>query len=138
MKAMTNSRARALGKKTLRAAFKALKIKDGLGDEGIGADGFSFWYNKARDGQVGNYLIYEVINSEPTHRADDAVIGREFFAQIDVFSVRGFETSFLLDFLSRLEEQLLNRGFEVEMRGEDYEPDTRLYRQIFYVSKLYF
>ena len=138
MKPMTNSWARALGKRDLRAVFRALKIKDGLGDEGIGADEFSFWYNKARDSQVGNYLIYEVIDSEPTHRADDAVIGREFFAQIDVFSVRGFESSFLADFLSRLEEQLLNRGFEVEMRGEDYESDTRLYHQIFYVSKLYF
>ncbi|MCL2796842.1 MAG: hypothetical protein FWD58_02145 [Firmicutes bacterium] len=138
MKPMTNSRARALGKKALRAAFKALKIKDGLGDEVINSDEFSFWYNKTRDGQVGNYLIYEVIDSEPTHRADDAVIGREFFAQVDVFSVRGFESSFLADFLSRLEEQLLNRGFEVEMRGEDYEPDTRLYHQILYVSKLFF
>ena len=137
MKPMTNSRARALGKRDLRAVFRSLRIKDGLGDEEIGIDEFSYWYNKARDGMIGNYLIYEVIDSEPACRADDAVIGREFFAQIDVFSVRGFESKFLSDFLLKLEEKILERGFQVEMRGEEYEPDTRLYHQILYVSKLF-
>ena len=137
MKPMTNSRARTLGKKELRKAFRELRIKDGLGDEEIGADEFSYWYNKNRDGMAGNYLIYEVINSEPTHRADDCVIGREFFAQIDVFSVRSYETKQLSEFIDKLENKLLEKGFEVEMRGEDYEPDTRLYHQIFYVSKLF-
>ena len=137
MKTMTNAKARSLGKKELRRVFRELRIKDGLGDEEIGADEFSYWYNKNRDGKIGNYLIYEVIDSEPTHRADDCVIGREFFCQIDVFSVRSFETKQLSDFLGKLEEKLAERGFEVEMRGEDYEPDTRLYHQIFYVSKLF-
>jgi len=142
MKPMTNSRARMLGKKELRKAFRELRIKDGLGDEEIADDEFSYWYNKSRDGvsstPTGNYIIYEVIDSEPTHRADDCVIGRDFFAQIDVFSTRSYESSQLSSFIGRLEEKLLEKGFEVEMRGEDYEPDTRLYRQIFYVSKLYF
>ena len=137
MKNMTNSKARTLGKKDLRAVFKALKIKDGLGDEEIGSDEFSYWYNKARDGTIGNYIIYEVIDSEPTHRADDAVVGREFFCQIDVFSVRSYESKQLSEFIEKLENKLLEKGFEVEMRGEDYEPDTRLYHQIFYVSKLF-
>jgi len=134
---MTNSKARTLGKKDLRAVFKALKIKDGLGDEEIGSDEFSYWYNKARDGTIGNYIIYEVIDSEPTHRADDAVVGREFFCQIDVFSVRSYESKQLSEFIEKLENKLLEAGFGAEMRGEDYEPDTRLYHQIFYVSKLF-
>jgi len=134
---MTNSKARTLGKKDVRAVFRLLRIKDGLGDEEIVPDEFSYWYNKSRDGTVGNYIIYEVIDSDPAYRADDVVIGREFFAQIDVFSVRSFESGELPSFLGRLEEKLLERGFEVEMRGEDYEPDTRLHHQIYYVSKLY-
>jgi len=134
---MTNSKARTLGKKDLCAVFRNLRIKDGLGDEEIGEGEFSYWYNKVRDGQIGNYLIYEIIDSEPTHRADDAVIGREFFCQIDVFSVRSFESKQLSRFLGQLEEKLLEKRFEVEMRGEDYEPDTRLYHQILYVSKLF-
>ena len=138
MKSMTNSKARTLGKKDLCAVFRNLRIKDGLGDEEIGDGDFSYWYNKARDGQIGNYLIYEIIDSEPTHRADDAVIGREFFCQIDVFSVRSFESKQLSEFIGQLEEKLLEKRFEVEMRGEDYEPDTRLYHQILYVSKLFF
>jgi uncharacterized protein YqfB (UPF0267 family) len=134
---MTNTRARSLGKKELRRIFRELRIKDGLGDEEIGDDEFGYWYNKARDGTKGNYIIYEVIDSEPTHRADDVVIGRNFFCQIDVFSVRSFEMKQLSEFIGRLEERLIERGFEVIMRGENYEPDTRLYHQIFYVSKLF-
>jgi len=134
---MTNSRARALGKKLLRKAFMELRIKDGFGDEEIGEGEFSYWYNKSRDGMTGNYLIYEVIDSEPVYRADDCVIGRDFFAQIDVFSVSSYESKLLSEFIDRLENKLLEKGFEVEMRGEDYEPDTRLYHQIFYVSKLF-
>jgi len=151
-----------LGKKDVRSVFKALRIKDGLGDDlaslagcgavaphpckstsgfdgsaEINADEFSYWYNKNRDGQIGNYLIYEVIDSEPTYRADDAVISRDFFCQIDVFSVQSFESKQLSDFLGRLEEKLLEKGFEVQMQSEDYEPDTRLYHQIIYISKMY-
>ena len=137
MKAMTNSRARTLGKKELRKAFRELRIKDGLGDEEIGADEWGFWYNKSRDGSKGNYLVYEVIDSEPARRADDKVIGREFFCQIDVFSVRSYESKQMTEFIERLENKLLEKGFEVEMRGENYEPDTQLYHQIFYASKLF-
>ncbi len=137
MKPMTNARARTLGKKDIRAVFKALRIKDGLGDEQPDADEFVYWYNKNRDGETGNYIIYEVINTDPTHRADDNVIGRDFFCQIDVFSVRSFESKQLSNLLSALEEKLLDRRFEVEISGETYEPDTRLYHQILFVSKLY-
>jgi hypothetical protein len=137
MKAMTNARARELGKKDIRAVFKALRIKDGLGDDEIGPEEFAYWYNKSRDGTTGNYIIYEVVDSEPTHRADDNVIGRDFFCQIDIFSLRSFESKQLSELLVKLEEQLLCRRFEVQVQGEAYEPDTRLYHQILYVSKLY-
>lgn len=138
MRNMTNCRARILGKKDLKAVFKTLRIKDGIGDDEIKPDEFSYWYNKNRDGTIGNYIIYEVINSEPAHRADDKVFGREFYAQIDVFSIRSFEAKELSDFLGRLEEKLTEHLFEVEMQGEEYEQDTRLYRQTLFVSKIYF
>jgi len=117
--------------------FKALRIKDGLGDEKLLPNEFSYWYNKARDGQIGNYIIYEVINSDAVHRADNKVFGREFFAQVDVFSVKSFESKLLLETLSVLEEKLTAAGFEVEAQSEAYEPDTRLYHQAYFVSKLY-
>ena len=82
--------------------------------------------------------MYEVIASDAARRADDAVIGREFFAAVDIFSVRSFESKPLQDTLQKLEEKLVAAGFEVEAGGENYEPDTRLYHQNFYVSKLYF
>ena len=162
MKNMTNYKARTLGKKDLKAVFKALRIKDGLGDlasladcgavaphpckslEGfdgsaeIKPDDFTYWYNKNRDGTIGNYLIYEVVDSEPAHRADDQVYGREFFAQIDVFSIRSFESKELSNFIQKLEDKLVEHRFEVEMQGEEYEQDTRLYRQTLFVTKIYF
>ncbi len=138
MRNMTNCRARTLGKKDLKSVFKLLRIKDGIGEDEIKPDEFSYWYNKNRDGTVGNYIIYEVIDSEPSHRADDKVYGREFYAQIDVFSIRSFESKELSDFLGRLEEKLTEHLFEVEMQGEEYEQDTRLYRQTLFVSKIYF
>lgn len=136
MKPMTNSKARSIGKRQLRAVFKALRIKDALGDEEIKPDEFAYWYNKTRDGTVGNYLIYEVIDSEPTHRADDTVIGRDFFCQIDVFSTRSFESKQLSEFITKLEDKLTESGFEVNMESETYEPDTRLYHQILLIDKL--
>lgn len=138
MRNMTNYKARMLGKKDLKAVFKALRIKDGIGDDEIKPDEFTYWYNKNRDGTVGNYLIYEVIDSEPAHRADDKVFGREFFAQIDVFSTRTFESKELLCFIQKLEEKLVEHRFEVDMQGEEYEPDTRLYHQTLFVTKMYF
>lgn len=137
MRNLTNSRARMLGKKLLRKVFRELRIKDGLGDEPIGEDEFSYWYNKERDGQRGSYLIYEVIDSDPVYRADDKVYGRDFFCQIDIFSIRGYETKQLSEFVGRLEDKLTDYGFEVQMQGESYEPDTRLYHQLIYVSKLF-
>ena len=138
MRNMTNCRARILGKKELKAVFKTLRIKDGIGEDEIKPDEFSYWYNKNRDGTIGNYIIYEVIDSEPVHHADDKVFGREFYAQIDVFSIRSYESKELSDFLERLEEKLTEHLFEVEMQGEEYEQDTRLYRQTLFVSKIYF
>lgn len=137
MKNMTNSKARTLGKKQLKSVFKSLRIKDGLGDDEIKSNEFSYWYNKNRDGTIGNYLIYEIIDSEPTHRADNIVIGRDFYAQIDVFSVQSFESKQLSNFIGLLENKLIEYGFEVEMQGEEYESDTRLYHQILLVNKLY-
>lgn len=138
MKNMTNYKARTLGKKDLKAVFKALRIKDGIGDEEIKPDDFTYWYNKNRDGTIGNYLIYEVVDSEPAHRADDQVYGREFFAQIDVFSIRSFESKELSNFIQKLEDKLVEHRFEVDMQGEEYEQDTRLYRQTLFVTKIYF
>ena len=142
MRNIQSSSVRKRGKAELRAVFKALRFVDGLtvGTEAdTPKDGeFVYYYNKARDGQIGNYIIYEVIASDPTRRADDKVIGREFFAQVDVFSTSSFESKLLTETLAKLEERLTERGFEVDAKGEDYEPDTRLYHQIYYVSKQYF
>jgi hypothetical protein len=147
MKNMTNAKARSLGKRELRKIFTACKFRDALTlDEGdkSSADDFIFYYNKARDlsadrqaGQVGNYLVYEVISTDAVKRADDAVIGREFFAGLDVFSVKSFESKLMQDTLAKLEDKLVAAGFEVEAGGEDYESDTRFYHQILYASKLY-
>jgi hypothetical protein len=137
---MTNAKARSLGKRELRKVFTACKFRDALtlneGDK-PSADDFVFYYNKARDGQVGNYIVYEVISTDALHRADDAVIGREFFAGVDVFSVKSFESKLMQDTLAKLEEKFTAAGFEVEAGGEDYEPDTRLYHQVLYASKLF-
>jgi hypothetical protein len=81
--------------------------------------------------------VYEVIDSGAEVRADDAVLCRDFYAQIDVFSVRSFESKLLTDTITHLEEKLTEKGFEVDMQTEDYEPDTKLYHQILFVSKLY-
>ena len=138
---MTSSRVRQRGKRELRAIFKTLRFVDGLTmgteENAADADDFVYYYNKARDGQIGNYIVYEVIASDPMRRADDIVIGREFFAQVDVFSVKSFESKLLLETLSVLEEKLTAAGFEVEAQSEAYEPDTRLYHQAYFVSKLY-
>jgi hypothetical protein len=136
MKGITGFRARAAGKRELRGIFKALHFKDGLTETAIG-DEFSYHYNKARDGMIGNYIIYEVIDSSPLQRADDAVFCRDFFAQIDVFSVRSFESKLLSETICRLEERLTEKGFEVELQAEQFEPDTRLYHQVLLVSKMY-
>ena len=141
MRNMQNSAARERGKRDLRRVFRDCKFKDALtlGEQDAPMpDDFIYYYNKARDGQVGNYVVYETIASDPTRRADDVIIGREFYAQVDVFSVKSFESKFMRDTLAKLEEKLTAAGFEIDMRGEDYEPDTRLYHQALFVSKLYF
>jgi len=142
MRNIQNSNVRKRGKRELRAIFKTLRFKDGLTlgteEDAAGADDFVYYYNKARDGQIGNYIVYEVIASDPTRRADDVVIGREFYAQVDVFSTRSFESKLLTETLAKLEEKLTEAGFEVDAREEDYEPDTRLYHQVYFISKQYF
>ena len=138
---VANSRVREQGKRDLRRVFRECKFRDALtlDEDGKPAEGdFIYYYNKARDGQVGNYVIYEVIASDPTRRADDVIIGREFFAQVDVFSVKSFESKLMQDTLAKLEEKLTAAGFGIDMRGEDYEPDTRLYHQTLFISKLFF
>lgn len=140
MRNMTNAKTRAQGKRDLRRVFKDCRFVDALtlGEQDAPkADDFIYYYNKARDGQVGNYVIYEVVASDPMRRADDVVITREFFAQVDVFSVKSFESKLLQDTLAKLEEKLTAAGFEIDMQGEDYEPNTRLYHQTLYVSKLF-
>lgn len=138
MKNMTNFRARTLCKKEIVSVFKALRIKDGIGDDDtdISSD-FTYWYNKARDGMIGNYIIYEIVSSDPLYRADNAIIGRDVFCQIDVFSVQSYESKVLKELVERLEEKLTEIGFEVEMKEESFEADTRLYHQVLYISKLY-
>jgi hypothetical protein len=119
-----------------------LRFKDGLTigteEDAPKPDDFVYYYNKARDGQVGNYIIYEVVASDPTRRADDKVIGREFYAQVDVFSTSSFESKLLTETLAKLEEQLTEAGFDVDAREESYEPDTRLYHQVYFISKYYY
>lgn len=142
MQNISNSQARTRGKRELRAVFKALRYKDGLTIEQEGVqvktDDFVYYYNKARDGQIGNYIVYEVVASDPTRRADDKVIGREFYAQVDVFSTSSFESKLLAETLAKLEEKLTEAGFELDAQSEDYEPDTRLYHQVYYITKQYF
>jgi len=139
---MTHSKARAAGKRDLKRVFKECRFRDALTLEEqtlpVAPDDFIYYYNKARDGAVGNYVVYEVIASDVTHRADDTVFARDFFAQVDVFSIKSFESKLLSETLTKLEDNLTAAGFEVDAQGEDYEPDTRLYHQVYFVSKLYF
>lgn len=137
MKNMTNFRARTLCKKEIVSVFKALRIKDGIGENTDKSSDLTYWYNKARDGMIGNYIIYEIVSSDPLYRADNAIIGRDVFCQIDVFSVQSYESKALKELMERLEEKLIEKNFEVEMREESFEPDTRLYHQVLYISKLY-
>jgi hypothetical protein len=102
------------------------------------ADDFVYYYNKSRDGEIGNYIIYEIISSDAIHRADNVVIGREVFLQVDIFSLKSFESKLLQETISKLEEKLVAAGFEAESMEEAFEVETKLYHQIFFVSKLYF
>ena len=140
MRNLTNSSARAKGKKQLARVFKDCCFIDALMLEQTAPspDDFIFYYNKARDGTVGNYIIYEVISSDAAYRSDDRVMGREFFSQVDVFSVNSFESKVMRDTLEKLETRLTAAGFEVDAGSEDYESDTRLYHQVLYVNKLFF
>ena len=142
MRNIPNSQVRKQGKKELRALFKTLRFVDGLTAEqesvAIKPDDFVYYYNKARDGKLGNYIVYEVIASEPTRRADDKVIGREFYAQVDIFSTSSFESKLLTETLAKLEEKLTDAGFTVDARDEDYEADTRLYHQVYFIAKNYY
>lgn len=138
MNNMTNVKTRGKGKKELAAIFKSLKFKDGLTENNITAEDFLYYYNRAREGQKGNYIIYETIESNPAVRADDVVCGREYFAQIDIFSINSFETKKLQDVISGIEEKLTEKMFEVDMKEELYESDTGLYHQIIFVSKTYY
>ncbi len=134
---MTNSKAREKGKKELIGIFKSLGFYDGLGED-IPDDKFVFYYNKARNGQIGNYIIFETIDSADICRADDAIIAREFFCQIDIFSVNSFESKKLKETILSLEERLGEKLFGVDMKEDTFEPDTKLYHLILIVSKAYF
>ena len=134
---MTNSKAREKGKKELIEVFKSLGFADGLSDD-IPDDKFIFYYNKARNGQIGNYIIFETIDSIDVCRADDAVIAREFFCQIDIFSVNSFESKKLKNTIVSLEEKLGEKLFGVDMKEDTFEPETKLYHLILIVSKAYF
>lgn len=140
MRNTTNSYARQRGKRELQRIFKDCRIKDALTlneQDAPTPDDFIYYYNKARDGQVGNYIVYETIASEGTRRADDVVIAREFYAQVDVFSVKSFESKLLQDLLEKIEEKLTAAGFEIDMREEAFEADTRLYHVALFLSKIY-
>lgn len=141
MRNLTNSSVRVKGKKQLIRVFKDCRFIDALTlneQSKPKPDDFIFYYNKARDGKVGNYIIYEIISTDAAYRSDDKTIGREQFVQVDVFSVKSFESKLMRDTLERLETKLTAAGFEVDMQGENYEPDTKLYHQVIYVTKLYF
>ena len=134
---MTNSKAREKGKKELVEVFNALGFADGIA-ENIPNDKFAYYYNKARNGQIGNYIIFETIDSADVCRADDAVIAREFFCQIDIFSVNSFESKKLKETIISLEEKLDEKLFGVDMKEDTFEPETKLYHLILIVSKAYF
>jgi len=134
---MTNSKAREKGKKDLIEVFKSLNFADGLAED-IPDNKFVFYYNKVRNGQIGNYIIFETIDSADVCRADDAVIAREFFCQIDIFSVNSFESKKLKNTILSLEEKLGERLFGVDMKEDTFESDTKLYHLILIVSKVYF
>jgi len=133
---MTNAKVRQIGKKELMEIFRLCRIKDGLMEKEI-TEKWTYWYNLERTGKRGNYIIYEVIDSPVLHRADDKAFTREFFCQIDVFSVDSFETEKLQTLVGNLEEILAKNGFEVDFKTENYENDTRLFHLPIYVSKLY-
>ncbi len=135
---MTNSRARERGKKELIELFESLGFVDGLAVQEIPEEKFVYYYNKARNGQIGNYIIFETIDSTDLCRADDVVIAREFFCQIDIFSVNSFESKKLKSTIAILEEKLNERLFEVDMKEDTFESDTKLYHLILIVSKAYF
>jgi hypothetical protein len=98
-------------------------------------DDFVFYYNRA-DNPKNNYIVYEVISTNVHTRADDVIMGRDFLAQIDVFSAKSFESKLMTETLAKLEEKLVSAGFEIEETNEQYEPDTRLYHQSMVISKI--
>jgi len=134
----TNHKARKLGKRDLQRVFRLCGFKDGLGEEPANQGEFTYWSNKARDGLIGDYITFEPIASEPLTHADNGAFGRIYEAQLDIFSTASFDSKRFTDALEKLESQLLANGFEIEAWGEDYEPETRLYHQIFIVRKAYF
>jgi len=141
MKNILSSNARKRAKQEIRKVFKDCRFKDALTMKELDKntpDDFVYYYNKSRDGEVGNYIIYEIISSDAIHRADNVVIGREVFLQVDIFSLKSFESKLLQETISKLEEKFVAAGFEVESMEEAFEPETKLYHQIFFVSKLYF
>jgi hypothetical protein len=133
---MTNYKTRQKGKRELMAIFRACRIRDGLTEKEI-TDKWTFWYNLERTGKRGNYIIYEVLDSPVLHRADDKVLTREFFCQVDVFSLDSFETERLAVLIDSLETALTAAGFEVIFKDEMYENDTKLFHVPIFISKLY-
>ena len=133
---MTNSKVRQKGKRELMAIFRGCRIKDGLTEKEI-TDKWTYWYNLERIGKRGNYIIYEVLDSPVMHRADDRAYSREFFCQVDIFSLDSFETEGLQTVIETLENALTKAGFEVDFKDEMYEDDTKLFHLPIYISKFY-
>ena len=133
---MTNSKVRQKGKRELMAVYRSCRIKDGLVEKEI-TDKWTYWYNLERTGKRGNYIIYEVIDSPILHRADDKAFAREFFCQVDIFSLDSFETEKVQTLIESLENALTKSGFEVDFKSEMYEDDTKLFHLPIYISKLY-
>lgn len=133
---MTNSKARQKGKSELCEVFRLCRIGDGLTAKEIN-DKWTYWYNLERTGKRGNYIIYEVLDSPALHRADDKVLSREFFCQVDIFSLNSFETEIMQTMIESLEKGLIKAGFEVDFKDEMYENDTQLFHLPIYISKLY-
>lgn len=133
---MTNSKIRQKAKRELREIFRLCRIEDGLTAKEI-TEKWSYWYNLERTGKRGNYIIYEIIETPVMHRADDTVLTRELYCQVDIFSTDSFETEKLTSLIESLEKGLIKAGFEVDFKDEMYEPDTRLFHLPIYISKLY-
>lgn len=82
------------------------------------------------------YVVYSVVSAEPVHRADDGVITREAYVNVDVFARRSMLAKSTQDLISALNAAALSAGWAFESGGATYyEPDTAIYHSTFGLTK---